>query len=105
MERILKAWDDHLVNPILPRTLGARLRDAGFMIRKQDVFVFLNTEYNPNIYSHGLAKMIGAFVPGRQGITKEEVKAWADDLQKLADSGDYFFSLNRYLFIGEKLPR
>ena len=102
MDRILKAWDEHLVDPILPRTLAAQLRDAGFVIRKQDVFVFLNSEYNSNTYSHGLAKMIGAFVPGRQGITKDEVIAWAEDLQTLADSGDYFFSLNRYLFVAEK---
>jgi len=25
--------------------------------------------------------------------------------QSLADSGDYFFSLNRYLFVAEKPPR
>jgi hypothetical protein len=65
------------------------------------VFVFLNSEYNANTYSYGLAKMIGAFAPGRQGITKDEVIAWADDLQNLADSGDYFFSLNRYPFVAE----
>ena len=105
MDRILKAWDERLVDPILPRTLAARLRDAGFVIRKQDVFVFLNSEYNSNTYSCGLAKMIGAFVPGRQGITKDEVIAWADDLQNLANSGDYFFSLNRYLLVTEKPPR
>jgi arsenite methyltransferase len=105
MDRILKVWDEHLVNPILPRTLAAQLRDAGFVIRKQDVFVFLNSEFNSNTYSHGLAKMIGAFVPGRQGITKEEGIAWADDLQKLANSGNYFFSLNRYLFVAEKPPQ
>jgi arsenite methyltransferase len=105
MDRILKVWDEHLVDPILPRTLAKKLRDAGFVIRKQDVFVFLNSEFNSDTYSYGLAKMIGAFVPGRHGITKDEVIAWADDLQKLADSGDYFFSLNRYLFVGEKPAR
>jgi ubiquinone/menaquinone biosynthesis C-methylase UbiE len=105
MERIVKVWDEHLVDPILPRTLAKKLRDAGFVIHKQDVFVFLNSEFNSDTYSYGLAKMIGAFVPGRHGITKDEAIAWADDLQKLADSGDYFFSLNRYLFVGEKPAR
>ena len=102
MDRIFKAWDEHLVDPILPRTLAAQLRNAGFVIRKQEVFVFLNSEFNSDTYSHGLAKMIEAFVPGRQGITKDEVIAWADDLQKLADSGNYFFSLNRYLFVAAR---
>jgi arsenite methyltransferase len=102
MDRVLKAWDEHLVDPILPRTLAARLRDVGFVIREQKVFAFLNTEYNRDTYSHGLAQMICAFVPGRQGVTKPEVIAWADDLQNLAESGAYFFSLNRYLFVAEK---
>src|SRR5205085_9212344 len=30
MRRMLAAWDEHLVHPSLPRTLGARLRAAGF---------------------------------------------------------------------------
>ena len=30
MARVLRAWDDHLTHPSLPRTLGARLRAAGF---------------------------------------------------------------------------
>ena len=29
-ERVLRAWDEHLADPSLPRTLGARLRSAGF---------------------------------------------------------------------------
>ncbi len=29
-ERVLRAWDEHLTHPSLPRTLGPRLRSAGF---------------------------------------------------------------------------
>ena len=34
---------------------------------------------------------------GRGGVPPDEVTAWADDLTSLGR--DYFFSLNRYLFI------
>jgi arsenite methyltransferase len=37
---------------------------------------------------------------GRGGVTAAEVAAWADDLTSLGR--DYFFSLNRYLFIASK---
>ncbi len=30
MERFLAAWDEHLSDPSLPRTLSAQLRAAGF---------------------------------------------------------------------------
>jgi arsenite methyltransferase len=43
--------------------------------------------------------MVG-FVVGRDGLTAEEVQAWAADLRSLG--ADYFFSLNRYLFCATK---
>jgi arsenite methyltransferase len=44
--------------------------------------------------------MIAEFVSGRQGIAPEEAMAWRDDLRSLGE--DYFFSLNRYLFVAER---
>jgi hypothetical protein len=47
----------------------------------------------------GLIGFISAFVPGRDGITAEEVAAWADDLRRMGP--DFFFSVNRYLFLAD----
>ena len=46
--------------------------------------------------------LIAAFVAGRRGVTREEAEAWAEDLQALGKAGEYFFSLNRYLFLAVK---
>jgi hypothetical protein len=46
--------------------------------------------------------MIQRFVAGRRGVTKEEADAWAEDLRARGESGDYFFSINRYLFTARK---
>jgi dihydrodipicolinate synthase/N-acetylneuraminate lyase len=43
---------------------------------------------------------VAAYVAGRGGITADEATAWADDLESLG--ADYFFSLNRYLFVAQK---
>ena len=102
MSRVLKAWDEHLHHPVLPRTLGPRLRKSGFTVRERRVFPYLAAEFNPGSYSFGMAKMIRSFVPGRQGITQEEADAWHADLQALADEGAYFFCLNRYMFLAGK---
>ena len=104
MRRLLTAWDEHLADPYLPRTLGTRLERAGFALRRRAVGVTLETTCGDDTLSGGIMKLIGAFVPGRQGVTAGEAEEWANDLRKLAGTGEYFFSLNHYLFLAEK-PR
>jgi arsenite methyltransferase len=99
MGRILTAWEEHLVDPHLPRTLSTKLRQAGFSVKHQQVIPMFNTEHCTNTYSGGLAGIIKAFVAGRNGVTREEAEAWAEDLRTLGQRGEYFFSLNRYLFL------
>jgi len=102
MQRILAAWNERFADPYLPRTLTCRLRDAGFEVRSRDVLVLFNPEYDPDTYSVSNGRIMADFVPGRQGITRDEVEAWMRDLEQRGHEGDYFFSLNRYLFLAEK---
>lgn len=95
--RVLAAWDEHLVDPYLPRRLTALLSAAGFSVARREVIPLLNAGYAPNTLSAGLIDFIAGFVPGRQGLTEADARAWAEDLKALED--DYFFSLNRYLFL------
>jgi SAM-dependent methyltransferase len=97
MARVLGAWEEHLAHARLPRVLPSLLREAGFTLRRCEVIPVLNVGYARETYSAGVLGMIAQFVSGRQGITAEEAKAWADDLRSLGR--DYFFSLNRYLFV------
>lgn len=100
MRRVLEAWDEHLVDPHLPRRLTGLLRDAGFTITQRGTIPLLNAGYAANTYSAGLIGFISSFVPGRGGLTEADVQAWVDDLTSLGE--DYFFSLNRYVFLAIK---
>jgi len=100
MRRVLAAWDEHLADPHLPRRLSGLLRDAGFRIIERATIPLLNAGWDPDKFSRYLIGFIGAFTPGRQGLTEAEVGAWAADLQGLGE--DAFFSLNRYLFVAER---
>ena len=102
MARVLKAWDEHLAHPVLPRTLGPRLREAGFSVRACQVIPYLDTDCKPDGYSYNMTLTIRRFVRDRQGISRQEAQAWADEFKALADRGDYFFCLNRFLFLAEK---
>jgi hypothetical protein len=84
----------------LPRRLTRLISDAGLAVTRREVIPLLNAGYHPNSYSTGLIGFIIAFVPGRQGLTETDMRAWADDLTALGE--DYFFSLNRYMFLAVK---
>jgi arsenite methyltransferase len=104
MKRVLAAWDEHLADPYLPRTLGPRLEQAGFARRRSEARVTLETTCGDDTLSGGLIGLASAFVPGRVGVTSAETETWSRDLRQLAHDGKYFFSLNHYLFLAEKPP-
>ena len=96
MRRVLVAWEQHLADPHLPRRLTGELAAAGFDPDAPRVLPLLNVGFDPDTYSAGIMAIIAAYVVGRDGLTQDEVDAWAADLRGQGDGA--FFSLNRYLF-------
>jgi len=101
MARVLTAFEDHLADPHLPRTLADVLAKSGFTLTHQQVVPILNAGYDDRTYSAGLIDIVARFVPGHADVTADEARAWADDLRSLG--AGYFFSLNRYLFVASAL--
>ena len=102
MEKVLAAFKEHCALPDLPRTLGAKLRQAGFTLQDQRVIVQFNPSFDANSYSYHAIEIVKAFIPGRRGITDAEAQLWADELRQLGERGDYFFCLNQFLFFAMK---
>jgi len=102
MERILSAWNEHFVHAALPRTLSRQLREAGFTIRQRDVIPMFNPEYQENTFAKGALSIMASFAVGRKGVSQEEASAWLAEFADLGKQGEFFFSLNRYLFLADK---
>ncbi len=100
MQRVLTAWEEHLIDPHLPRTLRSALAAASFEVATPWVLPLLNVGYRPDTYSGGALEIMQAYLTGRDTIPADEVRAWADDLRSLG--AGYFFSLNRYIFCAAK---
>jgi SAM-dependent methyltransferase len=100
MERVLTAWNEHLADPYLPRRLPGLLRAAGLEPTKSAIIPILNVGANRDTYSAGMSRLAAAYVAGRGGISEADAAAWEQDLAGLGD--DYFFSLNRYLFVARR---
>jgi arsenite methyltransferase len=103
MRRVLDAWRQRLAHPHLPRTLSPRLRRAGFDIARREVFPIFDPHGGDGSYSARQLDHIAAALAD-PSPDAADVEAWAEELRALADSEDYFFSLNRYLFLATK-PR
>ncbi len=102
MHRVIDLWNTHCPHPFLPRTLKQDLERAGFDVVERAVHTIFNPDYAPNTYSYGVIDFIHSYVKGVDGVSHEEIDAWAEELHRLGEKGDYFFSLDRYIFVAEK---
>jgi ubiquinone/menaquinone biosynthesis C-methylase UbiE len=102
MSRVLEAFSEHCAHQELPRTLGPRLRAAGFTIAAREVLPQFNPVFAPETFSAGLCDLIARFVVGRRGVDEAEAAAWREGVRRAGEEGRYFFCLNQYLFVATK---
>jgi SAM-dependent methyltransferase len=102
MERVLRAWDEHLVHRSLPRTLGPRMRSAGFVDVQMKAHPFATIDFDAEAYGAALIPFVAAFVVGRNGITDQEAAAWVAEQQELGARGEFFFASTQFCFTATK---
>lgn len=105
MARILECWDGHLADPHLPAKLGPLFARAGFQVRRVEVVAMLAPQWQPVSYAAGIMRTIHGYVRANAaaaGLAAEEVQAWYDDQLRLAERGEFFFSVNRYAFLATR---
>ena len=99
MERVLKAWDEHLADPSLPRTLAASLRKAGFEDVRMDGHGFATAELSEETYGGAALPVIERYVR-QQGSS--DVDAWAEEQRALGERGEFYFACMQFCFSGTK---
>jgi ubiquinone/menaquinone biosynthesis C-methylase UbiE len=98
MERMLRAWDRHLANPVLPRTLAATLRREGFTDVERAAHVFATTTLDPQTFGGALALIVRQYLAGLEDLDQAEADAWLAELGELQDRGEYSSSLTQFCF-------
>jgi len=92
MARVLRAWDEHLVHRSLPRTLASAMRAVGFERVEMEAHSFASTEFDPETYAVATMQIIRRFVPGHDGVSDDEARAWGDEQRELGERGEYYFA-------------
>ena len=100
--RVLAAWDAHLADPSLPRTLAPRMRATGFEDVRMADHAFATAEFTPEAYGGLLVPLISNYVAGKSGVSEEEAKAWAAEMSELGERGEFYFACTQFCFTGRR---
>jgi len=65
----------------------------------QEVVPILNASFHPDTFAHGIAPFIRDFVVGTGRVLAGEADGWLAECVALDAAGEFFASLNRYLFV------
>jgi arsenite methyltransferase len=98
MERFLAAWDEHLADPSLPRTLAARMREAGFEDVEMEGHAFATADVTEQTYAGALVPLMADYVG------TPEAREWADEQRELQRRGESYFACIQFCFTGTR-PR
>ena len=101
-ERVLRAWDEHLADPVLPQTLAPKLRSAGFDGIRMEGHAFATAELDPDAYGAALVPFIATFVAGRAGVSDEEAEQWLAEQHDLGARGEFYFASLQFCFTAAK---
>jgi arsenite methyltransferase len=98
MQRFLSAWDEHLADPFLPRTLAARMREAGFEDVELEGHAFATADLTDETYAGALLPLMAGFVG------TEEAQEWAEEQRELQRRGESYCACIQFRFSGTR-PR
>jgi SAM-dependent methyltransferase len=102
-EQILRAWDQHLAHPTLPRSLGPRLRQAGFEEIDATGRIFTTIKnLDPEAYGGAIIPIIANYVRSSGLIDEARVEEWVADQHRLSDRGEFYFASVQFCFTGVK---
>jgi arsenite methyltransferase len=100
-KRVIEARTREFNQAHLPPLLPKLLRLAGLALVSAEVHPVVNLRYDADSFSGALPDVM-AKIAAKHGVERTEAQAWADDLKSRTGEGEYFFSLNRYLFLARK---
>jgi hypothetical protein len=76
------------------------MRSAGFQDVRMEPHPFATAHFDPGSYGVAIIPAIASFVPGRRGVSGDEAKAWALELNDLGNRGEFCFASLQFCFPG-----
>ena len=100
--RVLDAWDESVASPNLPVKLGTLLRKHGFDAVSVEAIPVLSTSYTANNYAVGMLDSLASYAQKLGAVDQASAEQWLGNLRRLGSAGEFFFCVNRFLFVAVK---
>jgi ubiquinone/menaquinone biosynthesis C-methylase UbiE len=98
MARMVAAWDRHLADPVLPRTLLASLHRAGFTDARRQAHAFTAESMDSEAFGGYMPALIRQYLGNLDDIDQAEADAWLADLEALDANSAYSFAVLQFCF-------
>ncbi len=99
--RMLESRLAHFAQPHLPPHLPGLLRDAGLVLERAEAIPIVELRHDPASFSGDMIRVVrGTAIAA--GIPEAVARAWEADLTARTAVGDYFFCVNRFLFLARR---
>jgi arsenite methyltransferase len=103
MHRVMKAWDRHLTHTSLPRTLGPRLREAGFDNVEATAHVFATVgELSQDSFASSMVPLISNYVVTNNLIDADEAAQWEAEQNQLSEADGFYYTSTQFCFSAER---
>lgn len=103
MDKMIEAWDGHLVERCIPAVLPPILRAGGFVVDSVTAIPFSATVLNPDGLANMMIHLMEPYAVNKDLVPAEDARAWAEEQQTLSDAGRFFFSITHFVISARKL--
>lgn len=102
MDEAIQGYIPHCKQPYLPRLLPKALENVGLKMKKVFAHPVINTQMAQTNFSTHMIDFVGKYLIDSGTFSEEKFMNWKEDLRKINEKGEYFFCLNRFVFVSEK---
>jgi ubiquinone/menaquinone biosynthesis C-methylase UbiE len=100
--KIVQLFSDSGPNGQIGREIHSLCKQAGFSRVQPCVYTLINTKWHPNLYAYNIARIMIDDLTKKSLVAESEVEQWLLDLEAQALSGEFFYSINRYVCYCQK---
>lgn len=97
--RVLREFDKHARHPTLPMRVPLMMKQAGLRFKETRAVPIVGTSWDTS-WGSMVAVVIADYVHRRGLLHEKDTNGWLDDMKKRADEGEFFFNINRYVYLG-----
>ena len=99
MERMQRAWEQHVAEPDLPARLPAALEAAGFHLVKLRPLPFSAVDLRPDGLPFMLMNLMRVYATQNDLLPAKEAEAWFHEQHARSAQGRFFFSLTHFIAV------